>query len=560
MLILIVDDNSANRNLLRQMLLRIGYEIFEANDGFSAIEAVQRHDFDMILMDIMMPGMNGHEATRRIKDICGDNHIPIIFVTALNDKHALKQSLEAGGDDFIKKPIDFSILESKIHAHSRIRELNQQLLTKNTQLVSHNKQLAREHELISYFFDNALARSFLDPQCIHYHFSPMAAFNGDVMLSKLSPSGGLYLLLGDFTGHGLTAAMGTLPVAQQFFELTEKGITVDDLAFRINSTLSELLPDDLFFTAIIAELGNNGLRLDVWNGGMPDAVIISEDSNTLTTIPSQHMPLGILEDHDFDSTTTHYQLAPGDRFFLYTDGIIETTNIAGEMFGEERLHQTLMDKDGQLIAKVQAEVTEFRGNPDQQDDISLVEILCDQIPNKLTGSATEKDKPRIPWQFSTTLSAEEIRHTQPVGIIVNTLESAIGLGHHKGIVHTLISELYNNAVEHGVLGLEYCSKHDDEQFAEYYNARAEALDALEEAKIEVSIRSTQEDSRGVLHICINDSGNSSSSYNLEEELLKEKIIKADIAHGRGLMILSELCENLSFDNETHTVEAYYLLD
>lgn len=560
MFILIVDDNPANRRLLRQMLQHIGHEIFEADDGFSAIEAVQQHDFDMIFMDIMMPGMNGHEATRKIKGICGDNHIPIIFVTALKNESALKESLEAGGDDFINKPIDFSILESKTHAHSRIRELNQQLLAKNVQLASHNNQLTREHELISYFFDNALARSFLDPQCIHHYFSPMAAFNGDVMLSKMSPSGGLYLLLGDFTGHGLTAAMGTLPVAQQFFELTEKGITVDDLAFKINRTLSELLPDDLFFSAIIAELGNNGLRLNVWNGGMPNAVVIPCNSSKLVTIPSQHMPLGILEDHEFDATTAHYQLAPGDRLFLYTDGIIETTNSSGEMFGEERLHQALIGKNGQLIANIQAEVTEFRGNPDQQDDISLVEVLCDQIPDKATNSTTEKDKPRIPWKFSATLSAEEIRHTQPVSIIVNTLESAIKLGHHRGIVHTLISELYNNAVEHGVLGLEYCSKHDDEQFAKYYNARAEALDALKEAQIEISIRFTQENLREILHIRVKDSGNRSSPYNLEEELLKEKTIKAEIAHGRGLMILSELCEKLTFDNETHTAEVRYLLD
>jgi CheY-like chemotaxis protein len=560
MFILVVDDNPANRRLLSQMLQHIGHETFEADDGLSAIEAVQQYNFDMIFMDIMMPGMNGHEATRKIKGICGDNHIPVIFVTALKNEYALKESLEAGGDDFINKPIDFSILESKTHAHSRIRELNQQLLAKNIQLISHNNQLTREHELISYFFDNALARSFLDPQCIRHYFSPMAAFNGDVMLSKLSPSGGLYLLLGDFTGHGLAAAMGTLPVAQRFFELTEKGITIDGLAFGINRTLLELLPDDLFFTAIIAELSNNGLRLSVWNGGMPDAVIIPDNSSKLVTIPSQHMPLGILEDHEFDSTPAHYQLEPGDRLFLYTDGIIETMDSSGEMFGEERLHQTLMSKDEQLIANIQAEVAEFRGNPDQQDDISLVEVLCDQIPNKSTDSTTEEDKPCIPWKFSAILSAEEIHHTQPVGIIVNTLESAIKLGHHKGIVHTLISELYNNAVEHGVLGLEYCSRHDDEQFVEYYNAREEALDALKEAKIEISIRFAQENSRGILHIRVKDSGNSSISYNLEEELLKEKTIKADIAHGRGLMILSELCEKLTFDNETHTAEVRYLLD
>jgi PleD family two-component response regulator len=159
MRILVVDDKEVNRNLLRQMLGRKGYEVLEAADGSDAIDIVDDYDVDIVLMDIMMPGMNGYEAADRIKALSKDNHLPIIYVTALRAEESLSTALAAGGDDFISKPINFAVLESKIKAHARIRELNQQLKEKNDQLLQHNARLAREQELITYFFDNALKNS-----------------------------------------------------------------------------------------------------------------------------------------------------------------------------------------------------------------------------------------------------------------------------------------------------------------------------------------------------------------------------------------------------------------
>ena len=162
MKILVVDDIASNRNLLRQMLSRLGYEVLEAVSGIAAVEIVETEVVDMVLMDIMMPDMDGYEAASRIKKIAGEQYIPIIFVTALKEEDALSSALEAGGDDFITKPINFGVLESKIYAHKRIKALNGELLEKNKQLEKYNYCLQREQLLIEHFFDNATRRSEID--------------------------------------------------------------------------------------------------------------------------------------------------------------------------------------------------------------------------------------------------------------------------------------------------------------------------------------------------------------------------------------------------------------
>lgn len=560
MQILIVDDNEANRSVLRQMLSHCGYESVEADNGASAIAIVKQQNIDIVLMDVMMPDMDGFETTRAIKQFAGNNHIPVIFVTALQGEEALSRALECGGDDYISKPINFEVIESKVRAHSRIRELTQQLLEKNSDLVAHNRRLQHEHELISYFFDNALARSYLDKRCIRHHFSSMAAFNGDLMLSRRSPWGGLYLLLGDFTGHGLTAAMGTLPVAQAFFELVSKGLGVGDLAKKINTILNKLLPEDLFFAATIVEISANGLQLDLWNGGLPSSVIASQDGQKLHTIPSQHMPLGILQEHEFDPKTQQYSLDEGDRLLLYTDGIIETKNPHGEEFGEQRLQSLFSETGDRLFKRVQDELATFRNNPDQQDDMSLVEVLCDQLPEiGVTSSQKTPRSDQLPWHFSTTLDTDLIRSTNPVPRLTDTLDTALDLGNHKGLIYTILSEIYNNALNHSILGLKGNSKSDDD-FQQYYNQRDHALANMQDAYIKFNIEFIPGEDAGILLIHLQDSGNAAPANAVDNNAEAGKAGTLETLHGRGLIILSELCNSVHIDSQAHRIELEYQLD
>lgn len=552
--ILVADDTEHNRRLMRRVLELKGYVVVEAVDGREAVELYQQEQPDLILMDINMPVLDGREATRQIKAMGGDYYIPVIYVTAMKAELALADSLVSGGDDFITKPVDMEVLQSKILVHLRIRELNQQLVESNLELVAHNQRLAQDQYLIEYFFQNALRQSFLDPTYIKHHISPVSAFNGDLLLTERGPNGGLYLLLGDFTGHGLAAAMGTLPVAQAFFKMSRKGLEIGAIAREVNHHLVTLMPVEMFFTAVLFEISPSGKQLSIWAGGMPEAYLLDSAGDMKGIICSQHMPLGILDDHEFDDAIEMLSVSKGDRLYLYTDGVIETSRSDGEIFGNERLKACLMNRRDDRFKCVMETLKEFRGNEDQEDDTTFVEFTCDSIPpaaQQGQGSGN-RGAQSLPLQISITLSATEIQELDPVAQLIDMLAVKTDLSNHKGLLHTLLSEMYLNVVEHGVLGLDSDQKTDDEQFVAYYTNREEALRKLEYGRVTIDIRHEREATGEYLRIQLTHNGRGFDGCIAEKSDL-------NALHGRGMAIIHGLCERVSYSEDKRMVEAIYNL-
>jgi len=120
MKVLVVDDHAYNRELLGFMLEDDGHSVEYAKDGVDACNKVDSDsDIALVLMDVMMPVMDGLDATRKIKSSIEDRFLPILFVTALDNEKNITDCLEAGGDDFLPKPINENILLAKVKAHSR---------------------------------------------------------------------------------------------------------------------------------------------------------------------------------------------------------------------------------------------------------------------------------------------------------------------------------------------------------------------------------------------------------------------------------------------------------
>lgn len=550
---LVVDDLETNRKLLKQLLISKGHSVLEAADGEQAIELFEKEQPDLILMDINMPGVDGYQATTRIKAMTADNYIPIIFVTAMSSETSLTSALAAGGDDFISKPVNIAVLESKINVHMRIRELNQQLNEKNRQLVAHNQKLVHEHGLVDYFFENALQQSFLDPSVIKYHISVMSLFNGDLLLAERGPGGGLYIVMGDFTGHGLTAAMGTLPVAQVFFNMTRTGAQIGDIAREINYQLETLMPVDMFFAATLLELDKTGQRLTVWAGGMPDAYWINKRGDFKGLVSSTHMPLGILADKEFDATTQLFIVNKGDKIYLHSDGVTEASNPGGEMFGDQRLKQVLTEHGDDRFERTLEALTLFCGETDQVDDITFIEISCDAIPAQQQDIGDNKlcDVPALPWRLSMTLSAADIRQQDPVKDLMNMLAMQPLFASHKSVIQTLLSELYANTLEHSVLALDSAKKIDEDGFAAYYEERTAALEQLEDATIMFDLRFFSEPLDRRLQIRLKDNGQGfkQCATNIADDKL----------HGRGLAIIRNLSDSLTYSDGGRTVEVVYRL-
>ena len=157
----------------------------------------------------------------------------------------------------------------------------------------------------------------------------------------------------------------------------------------------------------------------------------------------------------------------------------------------------------------------------------------------------------MPFQLAVSLTEKQIRHTNPVNQIADIIAQVPGLKSHRDIVNTVLSELYNNALEHGILQLESRNKLDDEGFLQYYDAKEKALTELEHGNIRINIGYSPRLPRGgELMIRISDSGNGFDYQQITSSV--------DAPYGRGLMLVASLCEELKFEDNGATVEAVYV--
>src|SRR5690606_36256154 len=300
--------------------------------------------------------------------------VPIIFLTSLTESEALARCLEAGGDDFLAKPYNREILDAKIRAMDRLRRLQQTVLQQRNLIAKHNEHLLTEQRVAKAVFDKVAHSGCLNAPNIRYLQSPFALFNGDLLLAAFKPSGGMHVLLGDFTGHGLPAAIGAMPVAEVFYGMTAKGFSMAEILREMNAKLKRILPVGVFCCATMLNLSFQRRVVEVWNGGLPDGYLRRVESGERIALVSRHLPLGVLEPAAFDDKCEVYPLELGDRLFLLSDGVLEACDSGGQLFGEERLLQVFAAnrRPERLFEEIQQALRSFHG--EVQDDISMVEI------------------------------------------------------------------------------------------------------------------------------------------------------------------------------------------
>ena len=163
--ILIVDDNETNRDILRTRLGRLGYELMEAADGEEAIAATRQHHPDLILLDVMMPKVDGVEACRQLKADASLPFIPIILVTAKADSKDVVAGLEAGADEYLTKPVDQAALAARVKSMLRVKELTDEVRAQAADLASWNRTLEeRVAQQLAHIERMDRLKRFLPPQ------------------------------------------------------------------------------------------------------------------------------------------------------------------------------------------------------------------------------------------------------------------------------------------------------------------------------------------------------------------------------------------------------------
>lgn len=248
-----------------------------------------------------------------------------------------------------------------------------EILELNRQLQIYRDQQEEENLLAQDIILRLMRRGSLTSSQVHYWQAPATTFSGDILAAVPGPAGKLYALVADATGHGLAAAITLLPVLSSFHAMAERGRPLDEILAEINRNLRDTLPSDRFVAATLLCIDSLAHSAEVWIGGMPDLLLLDGQGQLLRQLSASQMPLGIVAFDAGMAVTTQVTVAADHQFVLYTDGLVEAENSAGESFGVERLCRVLQaTRSDQRIAAVQAAVAAHHGGKMPHDDISLM--------------------------------------------------------------------------------------------------------------------------------------------------------------------------------------------
>ena len=554
-LVLIVDDEDVNRMVICGMLKHAGFRLLEAKSGREACEICLQVQPDLVLMDVMMPDMNGMEAAARIKRHHHDSFVPIVFVTAIADEKQLLKCIESGGDDFLVKPVSRLLLKAKIEANLRTRAVHARLAQQRDLLVRHQDQVREDLDIAGRILAGVVNQKYLEAQNVRHLLRPVEAMNGDLILAARRPSGEQAFLLGDFTGHGLPAAIGAQVVGGIFNVMAAKGIALEHIVAEINSKLKAILPVGRFLSCCLFDLYTDSGAVRFFNGGMPDVLVRTAEGALRFTLPSENLPLGIVA--DYSPQLRNIVLNVGDRVVAYSDGVIEAHAPNGELFGDDRLRRivgmaaTLDDTLGAVTAAMDAHTQ----SASQHDDVSLLIVeYRENIPEvaELITPAFVRDRAGT-WRYQATFNADDLRADEPIARITQVLEAAQGLAPVRSQLFTLMTELYSNALEHGLLNLDSAIKQQPDGFSEYYGTRAKRLAALENAKVDIICAHRPSAEGGELEVTVAHNGTGAPA-----ELAVQCALEANRAlSGRGIALVRKLCSDLRYENEGKTAIATY---
>lgn len=555
--VLIADDNQIDRMVLSRIVRNQGYDVFEAENGALAVTAYEEFRPDIVLMDVMMPVMDGREAARRIKADAGEEFVPVIFLTSLTDAQSLADCLDSGGDDFLSKPYNPIILKAKISSFYRMREMHRTLQAQRDTIAIHNEHLLHEQHVAKAVFDNVAHAGCLSAPNIRFMLSPLAVFNGDVLLAARNPAGGMYVLLGDFTGHGLPAAIGAMPLAEIFYGMTAKGFALSDILREINLKLKGILPVGFFCCAVVAELNFDRKIMNVWMGGVPDCYLLRATSGEVETLSSRNLPLGVLSNEKFKDEMVEYQVDAGDRLFVWSDGIQEARNPHGEMFGEERLRDVFVTTQNpeDVFDAIQTALNDFLEGSGNDDDTTLLELKMveeselEEVELKLASGPVSGP---IDWEMHYELGISSLKNFNPMPLMIHVMMEVPGLRAMGGQLYTVMAELFSNAFEHGVLGLSSSLKATPQGFMEYYRQREERLDGLVDGFVRIHMQHRGDGRSGELILRIEDSG---PGFDYQEVLERKRRGEGNEYSGRGLRLIEEICDSLQYIGIGNQVEA-----
>jgi len=370
-LILVVDDNPAALEILAARLSAGGYQVLTASDGEEGLTLARKVLPDLVLLDIMMPKLDGIEVCRRLKTDPALPFLPIIMVTARTDAKDIVAGLEAGSDEYLTKPVDHAALMARVKSMLRIKALQDTVMEQSAKLKTQLKTAAKIQSLFWPEIPELGGGSH-----IWAISRPAAYVGGDLYDVIRLPDGSVLAYVADVSGKGVPAALIMAAMSALIRSAAMQECEIDLLLAAINNTVYDLASEEGFFATIVLSRfwPSNGVMHLASAGHLPPVCVTGHGGQEISLPKS--IAIGVTPDARYDKIET--RLAHGESVLFFSDGVIEAEDEEKERFGIERVLSHMEGAGGPPWGEgLLHSVSRWRGDAAANDDITVLEIWRD---------------------------------------------------------------------------------------------------------------------------------------------------------------------------------------
>ncbi len=374
--ILIVDDEPFNVDYLEQELEDLNYQTITAMNGKDALEKITDEKPDLVLLDIMMPIMDGFTVLEKVKANSEIRNIPIIVISANNDLENMVKGIELGAEDYLPKPFEPTLLKARIQSCLEKKHLRD---LQDLYLKSLENELNIARDIQKEFLPAELPK--IENWEIASYFKAAKEVAGDFYDAFILPDGNLTFLVADVCGKGIGAALymtlfrSLIRASSNASDSLTPAQRLQHSVSLTNNYVAETHESaSMFATIFIGILEPQTGKLSYINGGNEPALIIGKDGKVHTELTPTGSVIGAVSGTKF--SVKEIILSADDLLIAFTDGIPDTLNSNGEFFGKEKMLEILKSntKPTDFVNKMEETLQTFIGSAEQFDDITLLAI------------------------------------------------------------------------------------------------------------------------------------------------------------------------------------------
>jgi len=385
-LLLVADDNEMNRDMLARRLSRRGFTVVTAADGQEALDRIAEQSFDVIVLDIMMPRVDGMEVLSRVRETTAAVDLPIIMATAKSETQDVVRALEMGANDYVTKPLDFQVVLARVQTQLSLKRARQELKSAHARMKADLEAAARIQQALL-----PMDLPDIPGATCAWRYRACDELAGDAVNIFRVDDRHLCVYVLDVCGHGVPASLLSVSVTRSLTMHADRSSLVrvpreDGAGFSVTGPaevarrLNVIYPmgaggASLYFTLCYGILDVQTNRFRYVCAGHPGPVLVRRDG-TAPSINVPNLPFGMMKNAEYEETTI--DLLPRDRLYLYSDGLTEETNPSGDGFGEDRLQAVVARKqeltlDESLDALI-GDITAWHGSDRFSDDLSIAAL------------------------------------------------------------------------------------------------------------------------------------------------------------------------------------------